>query len=74
VKQIRERVYPEPRLAKATGKKTAESKRAKKERVRRKGARELNEELSQYYPLAGNAPEWGCPALLVKGKHGRERH
>ena len=47
-------------------------KTTKAERERRKGTRELNEELSRYYALEEGEHEWECPHLLLKGKHGRD--
>ena len=72
VEVIRVQVYPEPRLLKGRGKRAAEGKKAADERRRRKGTRGLNEELSQYYPLAENQEMWECPGLLLKGKYGRD--
>ena len=73
VKTIQVRVYAEPRLAKGAGTRTAEGRRAPDaEYRRRKGTRELNEELSQYYQLAANKRVWKCPKLLSMGKHDRE--
>jgi len=73
VKTIRVPVYPEPRLIKGISKRTAQVKKgAEAERKRRKGARGGNEELSRYYLLPANQRAWGCPELLLKGKHGRD--
>jgi hypothetical protein len=63
-------VYPEPRLLKGGCKRTAEGTKAADERRRRKGTRGLNQELSRYYLLAEGQETWGCPELLLKGKHG----
>ena len=73
VATIRVREYAEPRLTEREGKRTAEGKKAPDaEHKRRKGTRELNEELSQYYRLENNQAVWGCPELLCKSKHGRD--
>ena len=70
VKIIRIPVYAAPRLARGVGTRATPGKRASDtEHRRRKGIRRLNEELSQYYQLGVNQPAWGCPALLLKGKH-----
>jgi len=73
VETIREPVYPTPRLLKGKGKQTTDGKKAKAERRRREGTRELNEKLSRYYQLPGEQPAWGCPELLLNGKHWRDR-
>ena len=71
VKSIRAPVYAEPRLAKGTGTRSAEGQKVPDEEYkRRKETRELNEGLSRYYPLKVNQSAWGCPELLLKGKHG----
>jgi len=73
VETIRVPVYPKPRLIKGISKRTAQVKKgAEAERKRRKGARGANEELSRYYLLPANQRAWGCPELLLKGKHGRD--
>jgi len=74
VAKIRVPVYPGPRLLKGKGKRTAEGKKgADDEHKRRKGERELNQELSRYYQLPVKKVAWSCPALLLKGKHRRDR-
>ena len=71
--KIRVPVYAGPRLLKGAGKRTAQGKKgADSEHKRRKGTRELNQELSRYYPLPAKKVAWGCPELLLKGKHGRD--
>ena len=73
VETIRVPMYPGPRLIRGTGKRSLQGKKAPDaEHKRRKGTRELNEELSQYYQLAENQTAWGCPELLLKGKHDRD--
>lgn len=52
---------------------TKQGKRAADAEYRRRTAiRELNEELSKYYELEGDQEAWGCPQLLLKGKHVRD--
>lgn len=69
IETIRVPIYTGPRLIKGIGRRTARGKKGPDaEHKRRKGARELNEELSQYYQLAANQAVWGCPELLSKGK------
>ena len=71
VKRRRKPVYSEPRLTKGAGRRTTQGKKASDvEHRRREGVRELYEELNQYYQLATIQAVWGCPELLVKGKHG----
>ena len=43
------------------------------EHRRRKGIRELNEDLSEFYLLPDNKLVWECPALLLRGKHRHDR-
>ena len=58
VATIRVREYAEPRLFEGRGKRTAEGKKAPDaEHRRRKGTRQLNEELSRYYQLGVNQPD-----------------
>jgi len=72
VAKSRAPVYPGPRLLKGKTKRSAQVKKgAEAERERRKGTRELYEELSQYYLLP--AKMWGTPELLLKGKRCRNR-
>jgi hypothetical protein len=64
-------VYPEPRLLKGKGRRTAEGdKFPDAEHKRREETRELNQELSRYFQLPGAQAVWGCPELVLKGKHG----
>ena len=71
VETIRVRVYSEPQLLKGRGERTAMGRKGPDaEDRRRKGTRGVNEELSQYYLLAEGQEAWGCPELLLKGKHG----
>jgi len=64
-------VYAGPRLKKGTNTRSTQGKKAPDaEHERRKGARDLNGELSRYYQLAVNKSIWECPDLLSKGKHG----
>lgn len=73
VETIREPVYETPRLTSGKGTRTARGEKAPDaEQRRREGIRELNEELSRYYPLITSQGAWGCPELLSKGKHGRD--
>ena len=59
-------------LARGAGMRTKQGKRAADEEYRRRSAiRELNEELSKYYQLEGDQAAWGCPQLLLEGKHVR---
>ena len=70
VETIRVQVYSEPQLLKGRGERTAMGRRdPDAEHRRRKGTRGVNEELSQYYLLAEGQEAWGCPELLLKGKH-----
>ena len=63
-------MYPGPRLRKGKGKRTAEGKKGPDtEHKRRKGTREFNEDLSEFYLLPGDKKVWECPDLLLKGKH-----
>jgi len=74
ISTIREPVYPEPQLLTGKGVRTKEgSKGPDDEHNRRKGTRELNQELSKYYQLPGKKAVWGSPELLLKGKHWRHR-
>jgi len=73
VELIHDPIYDEPRLSRGKGQRTVEGTRPDAEYERRKGARGLNEELSRYYRLATNQGAWGCPELLSKGEHARDR-
>ena len=63
-------VYNTSQLTTGTGMRAGPGKKARVERRRRQGIRQLNEELSKYYPLPVNQSAWGCPELLSMGKHG----
>jgi len=70
VRPIRIPVYTTHRLKKGPGTRTTQGKSASDAEDRRRiGTRELNEELSRYYQLGVNQPNWECPGLLRKGKH-----
>jgi len=63
-------VYPEPRLRKGRGIRTAVGKTGPdREHRRRKGTRELNGDLSKYFLLAEGKLLWESTELLLKGKH-----
>ena len=62
-------VYTEPRLRRREGKETAEGRtQIRYEREKRKVVLEINEELSQYYPLTEGQKNWTRGALLAEGK------
>jgi hypothetical protein len=70
VELIRTPVYAEPRLTRGAGTRTAQGRKAPDaDHRRRMETRQLNEELSRYYPLGENQSVWKCPELLLKGKH-----
>ena len=57
IAKIRVPVYPGPRLLKGKGKRTAEGKKgADAEHERRKGERELNQELDASFTLTTTSP------------------
>lgn len=71
VVQKREPVYGAPKLSTGYGGRTTQGKRAPDAGHKRKtGIRRVSEELSRYYETL-EQQEWGCPELLVKGKHNR---
>lgn len=71
---IRAPEYDAPRLTRGNGTRTAQGKKAPDaEHRRRRGTRELNEELSRYYRLPANQEEWRRPELVVKGEHDCDR-
>lgn len=70
--QRREPVHSARKLAKGAGRRTTEGKEASDAEYRRRtGIRQLNEELSQYYPIF-DRQEWECLELLSKGKQDRD--
>ena len=70
LERTRAPVYALPRLKKGTAARSTQGKRASDaEDRRRKEIRRLNEELSRYYQLGVNQSVWGCPDLLLRGKH-----
>lgn len=70
IENRREPIYPEQRLVRGRGRRTAEGRRGPDmEHFRRQEIRRLIEELSRYYRLEDDEETWMAPALLRNGRH-----